>query len=61
MDPKLFESLHQEGIVSNASYEKIRASAGTGLLSVHWELKTLLYLGVLLLSSGLGILVYKKH
>lgn len=60
MDPKLFESLHQEGIISNASYEKIRASSGTRLLSVHWELKTLLYGGVLLLSSGLGILVYKN-
>jgi hypothetical protein len=30
------------------------------LLSVHWETKTLLYLGVLLLTSGLGILVYKN-
>jgi hypothetical protein len=27
---------------------------------VQWELKTILYLGVLLLSGGLGILVYKN-
>lgn len=30
------------------------------LFSLHWELKTLLYLGVVLLSGGLGILVYKN-
>ncbi|WP_457287143.1 DUF2157 domain-containing protein [Pedobacter sp. UYP24] len=28
------------------------------LFSLYWELKVLLYLGVLLLSSGLGILIY---
>lgn len=32
----------------------------TNLFSVYWELKVLLYLGVLLLSSGLGILIYKN-
>ncbi|MES2829111.1 MAG: DUF2157 domain-containing protein [Bacteroidota bacterium] len=32
----------------------------TILFSVYWELKVLLYLGVLLLSSGLGILIYKN-
>jgi len=26
--------------------------------SLHWELKTLLYLGVLLLNLGLGYLIY---
>jgi hypothetical protein len=30
------------------------------LFSLHWELKTLLYLGVLLLSGGLGILIYEN-
>jgi hypothetical protein len=30
------------------------------LFSIHWEIKILLYLGVLLLSGGLGILVYKN-
>ena len=30
------------------------------LFSLHWELKTILYLGVLLLSGGLGILIYEN-
>ncbi|MDO9375493.1 MAG: DUF2157 domain-containing protein [Ferruginibacter sp.] len=60
MEMKHFHRLHEEGAISTASYEKILAAGNSRQLSVHWELKTLLYLGVLLLSSGLGILVYKN-
>ena len=56
----LFKKLHAEGVVSTASYDKIKAESTNGLLSVQWEIKTILYLGVLLLSGGLGILVYKN-
>ena len=41
-------------------YEKIKLIEAQKLLSLHWEIKTLLYLGVMLLSAGLGILVYKN-
>jgi hypothetical protein len=37
-----------------------RFSENEPVLSVHWELRTLLYLGVFLLSGGLGIWVYKN-
>lgn len=60
MNTSLFERLHTEGLVSNTSLERVRAQARTSLFSVHYELKTILYLGVLLLSSGLGILIYKN-
>ncbi len=60
MNKELFEKLHAEGIVSDLSYEKIIEKAKLNLLSVHWEIKTVLYLGILLLSAGLGILVYKN-
>lgn len=60
MNKQLFEKLHAEGIVSDRSYEKINEKATLNLLSVHWEIKALLYLGILLLSGGLGILVYKN-
>jgi len=30
------------------------------LFSLHWEIKTVLYLGVMTLSTGLGILIYKN-
>lgn len=60
MDIDLFEQLQKEGTISAASAEKVRTVTASRLFSVHWELKTILYLGVLLLSGGLGILVYKN-
>ena len=60
MNKDLLNQLHEEGILSDYSFGKIRFATANKLLSVHWEIRTLLYLGVLLLSSGLGILVYKN-
>ncbi|WP_291913820.1 DUF2157 domain-containing protein [Chitinophaga sp. CB10] len=60
MNIHLFEKMQQDGHLSQASAEKLRNAAATKLFSLHWELKTILYLGVLLLSGGLGILVYKN-
>jgi hypothetical protein len=60
MNKVLLEQLHGEGIISDHSFAKIRFENENKLLSVHWEIKTILYLGILLLSSGLGILVYKN-
>ena len=56
----VFDELHSEGILSEASYQKYREQQVAGLFSVHWELKTLLYLGVILLSGGFGIWVYRN-
>jgi len=60
MHPHTFERLHAEGLISESSVEKVKAVSANKLFSLHWELKTVLYLGVLLLSTGLGILVYKN-
>jgi hypothetical protein len=60
MNIHLFEKLQNEGLVSPTSTEKVRIISANSLFSLHWELKTLLYLGVLLLSGGLGILIYKN-
>lgn len=60
MNEQLFEELAAKGQLSPASLRKVKAIAGNRLFSVHWELKTILYLGVLLLSGGLGILIYKN-
>ncbi|MFT3681384.1 MAG: DUF2157 domain-containing protein [Ferruginibacter sp.] len=60
MNTTLFEKLHADGIVSDASLEKVKQHYNKKPVSVHWELKTLLYLGVLLLSTGLGIIIYKN-
>lgn len=60
MNIRMFGKLQQEGLISPESISKIQAAADTKLFSLHWELKTILYLGVLLLSGGLGILVYEN-
>jgi hypothetical protein len=60
MDQHLFEKLHAEGLIADDSLQKVTALEEGRLFSLHWELKTLLYLGVTLLSGGLGVLVYKN-
>ncbi len=60
MDVSMFNKLYGEGDISDASLEKIQTAAAKKLFSLHWELKTILYLGVLLLSAGIGILIYKN-
>ncbi|MEO8768896.1 MAG: DUF2157 domain-containing protein [Ferruginibacter sp.] len=60
MNIPLFNKLQQEGLLSASSLEKIHAQKGKQLFSLHWEIRTILYLGILLLTGGLGILVYKN-
>ncbi|MDB5202199.1 MAG: hypothetical protein JWQ27_1608 [Ferruginibacter sp.] len=58
MNGSLFEKLHTDGWISDRSFSKIKAEVG--IFSIHRELKMLLYLGIVLLTTGLGILVYKN-
>lgn len=60
MNLNLFKKLHAEGLISDESLQRIIHLDQRRLFSLHWELKTILYLGVLLLSGGLGVLVYKN-
>jgi hypothetical protein len=60
MDIDLYKKLYSEGLISKDTLEKAEDKQLHPLFSVHWELKTLLYLGVMLLSTGLGILIYKN-
>jgi hypothetical protein len=60
MTNPIFEDLNTKGFISDESLKNIRKKNSTALFSIHWELKILLYLGVILLSTGLGILVYKN-
>ncbi len=50
--------LFKDGIISEQQSELIQEYEITKPLSVHWELRTILYLGILLFISGIGILVY---
>lgn len=60
MSNSIFQDLHAKGLISDETFEKIRMKHSSKLFSIHWELKTLLYFGVMMLSTGLGILVYKN-
>jgi hypothetical protein len=61
MTDKLYETLHAEGLIGDESLAKIRLKQQqTPLFSLHWEVRTLLYIGVLLLTTGLGILIYEN-
>lgn len=60
MNLPLFYKLRNEGLISDASLERVESNTTDQLFSVRWELRTLLYLGIILLTWGLGILVYKN-
>jgi hypothetical protein len=52
----LFEIKH----ITAEQFEAIKAYRGLKLFSVHNELKFLLYLSILLFTSGIGILIYQN-
>lgn len=54
------EEIKKAGILSEEQSETISHFEKNKPLSIHWELRVILYLGVTLLSTGLGILVYKN-
>lgn len=49
-----------QAIISPDEADKIEFTATNKPFSLHWELKTLLYLGVLMLNIGFGFLVYEN-
>ncbi|MGX5816556.1 DUF2157 domain-containing protein [Chitinophaga lutea] len=57
---QIFERLAKEGLISDATLERARNAYPERTRSLHWELRILLYAGVLLLSGGLGVLIYQN-
>lgn len=53
---KLFDQNH----ITEEQLEAVRAYRGLKLFSVHNELKLLLYLSMILFTSGIGILIYQN-
>ncbi|WP_331575881.1 DUF2157 domain-containing protein [Puia sp.] len=60
MHNSTYKKLHAEGLISDATLQHAEAFETNRLFSLFWEMRLLLYLGVLLLTAGLGILVYKN-
>jgi hypothetical protein len=54
----VLNELTQEGILSAVQQKKLTEIEQKRPFSLHWELRSMLYIGILLLSSGVGLLVY---
>lgn len=55
-----YDELLAEGLISDNTFNRIKKRHAAGMFSLYWELKIVLYIGVSLLSTGLGILIYKN-
>ncbi|HKO78385.1 MAG TPA: DUF2157 domain-containing protein [Flavobacterium sp.] len=54
------QTLFDKNHITEEQFEAIRAYRGLNLFSVHNELKFLLYLSILMFTSGIGILIYQN-
>lgn len=54
------QDLLEKGFISEVQYSKIEPIVSGKIVSVFYELRTLLYLGVLLFTGGIGILIYEN-
>ncbi|MEO8147126.1 MAG: DUF2157 domain-containing protein [Bacteroidia bacterium] len=54
------QQLFNEQLISNESLQKVNSFYDARPFSLHTHLQTFLYLGVTLLATGLGILIYKN-
>ncbi|HSD13375.1 MAG TPA: DUF2157 domain-containing protein, partial [Flavobacterium sp.] len=57
---KQLEKLLEKGYISEAQHQEVKDYKSLGLFSLNTELLFLLYLGVLLFTTGVGTLVYKN-
>ncbi|GAB3560320.1 DUF2157 domain-containing protein [Spirosoma fluminis] len=54
----ILNELSKQGILPADQQSRIAQVEQQRLFSLHWELRSMLYIGILLLSAGLGLLVY---
>ena len=60
MNAEFYKNLHAEGMLGDESFNKLNQPQQRPDLSVHWEVRTLLYIGVVLLTGGLGLAIYEN-
>lgn len=60
MHANILRRLLQQDLITREDAEKITLFESKKPFSLHWELKTMLYLGVLLLNIGLGYIIYEN-
>jgi len=52
--------LLEKGLITQDQFEKIEVITSGKVVSVFYELRTLLYLGVMLFTTGAGLLIYQN-
>lgn len=57
---KILEELRAKNLLTEQQYHILEPVASRKVISVFYELRVLLYAGVLLFSTGIGILIYKN-
>jgi hypothetical protein len=55
----ILDSLQSSELITADEQTRLKNAESNKPFSLHWELKTLLYLGVVLLNVGLGYLIYQ--
>jgi hypothetical protein len=60
MHNTIFEDLYTQGLLGDKSIGKVRKYQEGPVHSLFWDLRTLLYLGIAMLSTGMGLLIYKN-
>ncbi len=56
----LLAQLTEKNIISAEQATQIESHEVTQPFSIHWELRFLLYLGITLLTSGVGVVIYQN-
>ncbi|MCF0068957.1 DUF2157 domain-containing protein [Dyadobacter sp. CY261] len=56
----ILNSLINKGIISKKQADSMATFESERAFSIHWELRSILYFGILLFSSGAGILIYEN-
>jgi hypothetical protein len=52
--------LYERNLINDEQFQKIETITSGKILSVFYELRTLLYLGVLMFTTGAGVLIYQN-
>jgi hypothetical protein len=60
MEKTIPVKLKKEDLLNEEEFKSINNYYNQKPFSLHWEIKTVLYLGVLLLSTGAGLIIYQN-
>src|SRR5690349_9883429 len=60
MRPDILKELREKDLLTNDQFIRLELLSSKKIVSVFYELRILLYLGVLLFTTGIGILIYKN-